>query len=203
VFCGNDPVNNSDPSGLDWLDNAANFSAGMADNLTFGLTGKFRKMAGYDCVVDRSGTAYSIGGWTGTGVGLALGGAHAGKNIVAQMGRQGSLLTRVGRGVSRFAWDNRSWGSVRSTWSRAMGGLRSSGSQLHHWLEPQRGLWLRGFKNAGFNYVAISDGFNMWMNGTTGTRIFVEYLFKAGMLTELSPLYRLFQDNDHQASEGK
>jgi uncharacterized protein RhaS with RHS repeats len=37
-YCGNDPINQADPTGLDWLDNAAKFSAGWGDRLTGDLT---------------------------------------------------------------------------------------------------------------------------------------------------------------------
>jgi RHS repeat-associated protein len=37
-FVGNDPINNVDPLGLDWLDNTGDFGAGFGDSLSFGLT---------------------------------------------------------------------------------------------------------------------------------------------------------------------
>jgi RHS repeat-associated protein len=41
-YCGNDPVNAVDPSGLDWLDNTASFFAGWGDRLTGNLTQNVR-----------------------------------------------------------------------------------------------------------------------------------------------------------------
>jgi RHS repeat-associated protein len=43
AFCINSPIDTIDPDGLDWLQDAANYSAGIADSLTFGLTGKARE----------------------------------------------------------------------------------------------------------------------------------------------------------------
>ena len=37
-YCGNDPINRADPSGLDALENAAHFAAGWGDWLTNNLT---------------------------------------------------------------------------------------------------------------------------------------------------------------------
>ena len=36
-YCGNDPINRADPSGLDALDDAAHFTAGWGDRLTGNL----------------------------------------------------------------------------------------------------------------------------------------------------------------------
>jgi RHS repeat-associated protein len=41
-YCGNDPVNRADPSGLDGLDDAAHFTAGWGDRLTGNLTKHIR-----------------------------------------------------------------------------------------------------------------------------------------------------------------
>jgi RHS repeat-associated protein len=60
-YCGNDPINAADPSGLDWLDDAANFFAGWGDTLTFGLTGTIRRWLGLDDVVDRCSGGYQGG----------------------------------------------------------------------------------------------------------------------------------------------
>ena len=41
-YCGNDPINRADPSGLDGLENAAHFAAGWGDRLTGNLTKHIR-----------------------------------------------------------------------------------------------------------------------------------------------------------------
>jgi uncharacterized protein RhaS with RHS repeats len=41
-YCGNDPINRADPSGLDALENAAHFAAGWGDRLTNDLTKHIR-----------------------------------------------------------------------------------------------------------------------------------------------------------------
>lgn len=59
------PVNTVDPSGLDWLDDAANFFAGWGDTLTFGLTAKASQWMGVDSVVNRCSGWYNAGEVTG------------------------------------------------------------------------------------------------------------------------------------------
>lgn len=136
---------------------------------------------GTDGAVNRCSSAYSNGEWGAIGLSLAFGGAHLGRNALNQMGRAGDLGTRVGRGVGRVRADSRSWGAVRDTWSVAAGNgerwLAANGQSLHHWLIPQRFAEV----NAGFNYMAISAGFNSWMNGSTAFRTAVEWGFRGSV----------------------
>jgi len=108
-FAGNNPVNESDPSGLDWLDNISNFSAGTGDIISGGLTRQFRQHFHYDDVVDKHSGAYHGGQVAGVaylavdtvvgGVGVvngvrairAAGGIHAaiGASVVARAARAG------------------------------------------------------------------------------------------------------------------
>jgi hypothetical protein len=74
-YAGNDPINAKDPSGLDWLDDAANFFAGWGDTLTFGLTAKIRQWMGVDGVVDWCGGWYRAGGAIGILHTTVLGGS--------------------------------------------------------------------------------------------------------------------------------
>ncbi len=46
IYCGDNPVESADPSGMDWVNVAADFSAGWGDTLTFGLTGRVRMWLG-------------------------------------------------------------------------------------------------------------------------------------------------------------
>jgi hypothetical protein len=139
----------------------------MGDNLSFGLTSLARDALGIDDVIDEESGLYGAGRLTGTGVGLAFGGAHLGRNALYQMGARGGLRL----GLRRLVYDGRTWGSVRSTWSNAAGGLRVNGQSLHHLFIPQR--W--GGVNAGFNYIPLSAGFNSWMNGSTALRLGTEW----------------------------
>ncbi len=76
AYCGGDPRNGVDPWGLDWLDNAANFTAGWGDALTFGMTGRVRMWLGVNDVVDE-GSGWYIGGQVvGTVHSMLLPGAH-------------------------------------------------------------------------------------------------------------------------------
>ncbi len=60
-FVGNNPVNMVDLYGLDWLDNASNFSAGAGDFISFGGTTLVRQGLGVNDVVDTGSGAY-VGG---------------------------------------------------------------------------------------------------------------------------------------------
>jgi RHS repeat-associated protein len=86
-----DPINGWDPYGLefwswngtagDWAENTAQFSMGMADNLSFGLNGMAREQIYGDDYSDPCSKSYKGGEWAGTGVSLAMGGAGAAKGL--------------------------------------------------------------------------------------------------------------------------
>jgi RHS repeat-associated protein len=66
VYAGNNPLNATDPSGTDWLDNTSNFAAGWGDALTLGGTRKVRQWLGVDGVVDPGSGYYMAGEIVGT-----------------------------------------------------------------------------------------------------------------------------------------
>ncbi len=182
------------PEGVtDILDDIGNIAAGMGDNLSMGLTGRIRDALGDSAVVDKCGGLYEAGEWAGTGVGLAMGGAHLGRNAVAQMGKRGNLLQRLGRGMGRLVWDDRRWGTTQRMWSNATGGQLQKGIDLHHWLIPQKAGWApQGLVNAGLNYLPMSARLNRWMNGSTRMRRAVELGLRGTIgSTEGSPLTAL------------
>lgn len=174
VYVLNDPINLIDPMGTDWveaMEPVGNFFAGMGDTLSFGLTTRFNEWTGASAIVDKCSAAFNAGEWTGTGVSVAFGASHLGRNAFKH-------------GVRRLAYDNRTWGAVRSGWSGRPGTLRNTGRSLHHWLIPQRAVNSgapRGIVNAGFNYMPISAGLNSYMNGSTATRVAVEWGFKGAV----------------------
>ena len=109
-YTGNAPVNRADPLGLDWLDNAANFSAGFADSLTMGVTSLIRGYAGIDGQVDYGSGYYIVGeGAETAGEILATGGLAAGKKagqkFALEVGEQG--LERLRRQAVRQARSQR------------------------------------------------------------------------------------------------
>ena len=149
----------------DWnLAPAANFAAGFGSSLSFGLTDWINDMTGASSGVDKKSGMYRGGEWSGVALSLAFGVAHLGRNAAYQGGR--------------VFYDPRTWGRVRSVWSKAAGGLRPVGQSLHHWLIPQR--WAS--VNAGFNYLPISARLNSWMGSTALRRIFAEGGFRAVVL---------------------
>lgn len=96
----NDPINLFDPYGLDWLDNAANFSAGFGDSLSFGLTDWARGKLGINDGIDRCSGSYKGGGYTEVGleVGLTLG---SGALKVAARQASRSLVRAEARAATR------------------------------------------------------------------------------------------------------
>ena len=72
AYVGNNPLVWADPEGLDWLDDASDFSAGMGDLLSGGLTKKVRQWMGTDDVVNPCSGAYSAGKWSGVGLTAAM-----------------------------------------------------------------------------------------------------------------------------------
>jgi RHS repeat-associated protein len=78
AYAGNDPVLNTDPTGLDFLmdvgENALAFEAGVLDDLTWGLSGMIlsQTVPGYDCFVANHETAFAMGTLYSQGVQLAV-----------------------------------------------------------------------------------------------------------------------------------
>jgi hypothetical protein len=60
------------PSG-DWFGNFSNYSAGLGDTVSIGITKRIRTWVGYDDVVNYDSGAYAGGQYTGTAVNVGLG----------------------------------------------------------------------------------------------------------------------------------
>ncbi len=109
AYCGNDPVNAVDPSGLlAWYDRAintaANMSAGFGDAMTFGITGLVRDAGGLSDYVDDSSGAYLAGEVAGTLYGMALeggAGAAAGAKIGTRIGTKRAAQQGLVKGTWR------------------------------------------------------------------------------------------------------
>lgn len=123
--------------------------------------------------MDKCSGAYGGGQAGALALSFAFGGAHLGRNALAQ----------GARGMERLMYDLRTWGSVRRARSASEGGLVNVGQSLHHWLAPQRWASIpQGLRNAGFNYLPISAEFNSWMNSSTVVRNIVEVGFRGSVL---------------------
>ncbi len=98
TFCGNNPINYADPSGLDAFDSVSNFIAGVGDSVAYGLTEYPRRLlnravnGSWDDPADKSSTAYSVGEWTETGVEITLTLGSAGLTKLAE--KKGNVLAR-------------------------------------------------------------------------------------------------------------
>lgn len=85
TYTGGNPLQFRDPTGLDWLDNAAAWSASFGDTLTLGGTNKIRRLISYQSgtgdndIVDHCNDFYEWGGYGGAAASLAPGGAAAAK----------------------------------------------------------------------------------------------------------------------------
>ena len=103
TYVGGNPISRIDPEGLDWLDDASNFSAGFGDTLSFGLTSYIRDQ--WDIGgVDKCSGAYAAGMYAELGLEVGLTGASfalrgAAKGISQAAARRGQNWHGV-RGVS-------------------------------------------------------------------------------------------------------
>jgi RHS repeat-associated protein len=199
AFCENDPVNRIDPFGLDWLENAANFSAGFGDTISFGLTRKVRQWMGTDSVVSSDSGWYTGGMVAGVAHGLVMGG--------------GGVLKGGAQNLRTLVSDPRKFTSISKAFWRGQGG--AGGNALHHWLIEQsvaKNLpWLQSVANGGWNTVVISGRLNTWMGFAkqwggiqAGMAYSVENLLRFLILGSLSaPVTASFLDCDSTAEGGK
>ena len=118
IYCNDDPINLSDPTGLSFLNNAANAGAGLGDALTFGLTSYLRggllNVLGLgDYNVNNTSGYYISGQVTGTVASFAysagevsagteaLNVANDARNVVADAVASGSEIRVVGQTQAR------------------------------------------------------------------------------------------------------
>jgi len=92
-----DPVNYIDSNGLDWVNDAANFSAGFGDAITFDGTDWIREQWGGNKTVDKCSGYYTAGGYGGYAWWLAL-------NLA---GYRSGMEFNVGKNFRIAPWGNR------------------------------------------------------------------------------------------------
>ena len=152
AYVGNNPISLIDPFGLDWVDDLANFSAGMGDTISSGfgltslwgwdqgLTGWVRQQLGSDNVVNKCSGWYKGGKWAGYAWGAAFGSAWAARS-----------------GITVFAHGGRSWHAgleltgnlnlihignhVQHGVHLAIGYVGPMAAWLHIYVYPQFRLW--------------------------------------------------------------
>lgn len=124
VYCVNNPVSRVDLMGQDWFDAVANFSAGFADSLTFGITDIIREAAGINYNIGSQNTSYVVGEWTEVGVEIGL---TLGSGILKNMAKKaGSEL-------------------IQSSAKKATRHIVRNGKHLHH-INPLVGHYGRNIK---------------------------------------------------------
>jgi RHS repeat-associated protein len=79
VYVENNPLNLVDPLGLysmdEFVNDAANASAGFGDTISFGFSNWVRDKLGTNSAVNTCSSAYNAGEWAGVAYGVAAGGA--------------------------------------------------------------------------------------------------------------------------------
>jgi RHS repeat-associated protein len=108
----NDPINLIDPMGMDWVDAAASFSAGLGDALLLGFGDDLRDWTDQTfgwaggALVDKCSSAYSAGEWTGIAVSTVAGGAAGAGSRGLRMGmsRANTAFPRGKEWVERSHW---------------------------------------------------------------------------------------------------
>lgn len=106
AYAGNNPITNSDPSGLLFgvsFQDVADFAAGFGDSVTFGLTRQVRGLIGSDGT-NYCSSSYSSGGIGGTAISMVLpaGAIARGTKIAAEGARSGAeLLSGAARATHR------------------------------------------------------------------------------------------------------
>ena len=106
-YVGNNPIRYIDPLGLDFLDVAANFSAGFGDSVSFGITRWARDKWGINGV-DQCSLSYSVGSWSGSFHGMAWGGAsliNGGARTVLWSGTGAREAAEAAKGAGKLLTD--------------------------------------------------------------------------------------------------
>jgi RHS repeat-associated protein len=108
TYAGNMPATFVDPLGLDYVDVAANYAAGMGDAMSFGITNYIRDRMGTNSVIDQCSWSYSAGWWTGMAQQMAFSGAgafHGGARTVLYSGEGALDAARAAKGAGRLLED--------------------------------------------------------------------------------------------------
>jgi RHS repeat-associated protein len=94
MICANSVISAYDMYGQDWLDNIANFSAGVGDSLTMGLTSGLRKLLDIDYAVNYSSGSYVAGEVTEFAVEttITFGGTMLRKTAIKYAGKWGRRM---------------------------------------------------------------------------------------------------------------
>ena len=139
AYCLNNSINYTDPEGLDitdwdWIEPAANFSAGVADSLTMGITSWLRRKMDID-QVDYSSGLYYVGEATEFVVEttVTLGGGALRKKATQYAGKAGRYLLEK---------------NARKGFRKAIGGVTGAvvGGIIHHWNPIRQGRFPLPYK---------------------------------------------------------
>jgi YD repeat-containing protein len=191
AYCENNPVMHADPSGLDWLDFAANFSAGWGGALTCGATDWIRGKLGVDSAVDRSSTAYRVGYLVGAVHQTVLINGAAKAILAARAANAGKVGARSVGGI-------RAWLAARAA-AKAAPVVQKSAETEAELLTLIKGVntGLGGLDNCGTCAVTAdallggAEGASIIAKGQTGRDVLEAfYGSKFGNLTDLGDLIK-------------
>ena len=132
-FAGNNPVNNQDPEGTDWLDNLADGSYAMGHIVSGGLTSRIDHALGVDSGINRNSTAYHVGtaaGYTYVAASAVVGGVGIVNGVCAVRAAGGV------RAVVGAAWTARkAQATVTNLAEVKTGNLTKAANAAKHWDE--------------------------------------------------------------------
>jgi RHS repeat-associated protein len=142
-----DPVNLIDPTGLDWTDTAASFSAGLGDALLLGFGDELRawtdRAFGWNgsAFVDQCSAAYSAGEWTGIVASTLAGGVTGagGRGLQMGMSRANAAFPRGLEWVERSHWI----AQLKNTRFDGAWNLRNMWGTEHALADPSRYRFMR------------------------------------------------------------
>ena len=146
-----DPVNYFDPHGLYWLNDVANFSAGLGDALLLGFGDELRALTGLVDTIEPCSKAYKIGSWTSFAFGVARLGYAAlakGVSIFASSGVAASAFRETIKNAFRLGI-KKGWRSPNKAKYTTDSALRAAAGRTNKYVNAYGlGVTIAGYNGA-------------------------------------------------------